>query len=39
MSTHVKTGVSAFHNSSYLLYIGLPSVVGSSMGMGHSLAE
>ena len=29
----------AVHNCSDLLYVGLPSMVGSSVGMGNSLTE
>jgi len=39
VSANIKTGVSAVNNSSYLLYVGLPSMVGSSVGMGYSLTE
>ena len=39
MRTHVNAGVSSVHNGSYLLYVGLPSMVGSSVGVGYSLTE
>ena len=31
--------MSTVYNGSYLLYVGLPSMVGSSVGMGYSLTE
>ena len=39
VSTYVYAGVSTVYNGSNLLYVGLPSMVGSSVGMGNSLTE
>ena len=39
MSANVNAGVSTVNDSSNLLYVGLPSMVGSSVGMGYSLTE
>ena len=39
VSANVNAGVSAVYNSSDLLYVGLPSMVGSSVGVGYSLTE
>ena len=39
MSANVNAGVSTVNDSSNLLYIGLPSMVGSSVGVGYSLTE
>ena len=39
MSTNVNASMSSVNNGSDLLYVGLPSMVGSSVGMGYSLTE
>ena len=39
VSANVNAGMSTVYNGSDLLHVGLPSMVGSSVGMGHSLTE
>ena len=39
MCANVNSGVGAVDNGSDLLYVGFPSMVGSSMRMGNSLTE
>ena len=39
VSANINAGMSTVNDCSYLLYVGLPSMVGSSVGVGYSLTE